>query len=174
MPTTLLQEVSRVTSLKKRGKRWVGLCPFHAERTPSFAVDEAREFFHCFGCGVHGHRGDFLRRVALLEAPPLRHIALRPRPDRWGTWRFVAANFTLVENSGYEIDLDRCCDSAEVLDWILQIAAKQWATPTVLAHLVGAFRDLLNPQATMCSFGQSTRINPREVEGTTRTSTMDA
>jgi len=41
-------------NLTKKGKNWVCLCPFHAERTPSFTIDAAFTFYHCFGCGAGG------------------------------------------------------------------------------------------------------------------------
>lgn len=43
--------ISRYTSLKKVGKNWVGICPFHKEKTPSFTVAEDKQIFKCFGCG---------------------------------------------------------------------------------------------------------------------------
>ena len=43
-----------VPSLKKRGRAWLGLCPFHKEKTPSFNVNQERGFFKCFGCGESG------------------------------------------------------------------------------------------------------------------------
>jgi DNA primase (EC 2.7.7.-) len=42
------------TAVKKRGRKWVGLCPFHIEKTPSFTVDEDKQLYHCFGCGAGG------------------------------------------------------------------------------------------------------------------------
>lgn len=49
-----------VPSLKRRGRSWVGLCPFHKEKTPSFHVNPDRGFFHCFGCKESGSAIDFL------------------------------------------------------------------------------------------------------------------
>src|SRR5882724_5937643 len=46
--------VGRRHKLTRRGREYVGLCPFHKEKTPSFHVVEDKGFFHCFGCGVHG------------------------------------------------------------------------------------------------------------------------
>ncbi len=40
--------------LRKAGRNFVGLCPFHGEKTPSFTVNREKGFFHCFGCGVGG------------------------------------------------------------------------------------------------------------------------
>jgi len=48
----LVQE--SVPSLKKRGRSWTGLCPFHKEKSPSFNVNQDRGFFKCFGCGESG------------------------------------------------------------------------------------------------------------------------
>ncbi|MGH7302946.1 MAG: CHC2 zinc finger domain-containing protein, partial [Candidatus Rokuibacteriota bacterium] len=46
--------VNRFVNLRKAGSRWKGLCPFHAEKTPSFTVNPQKGIFHCFGCGVGG------------------------------------------------------------------------------------------------------------------------
>ncbi|CAN5123512.1 hypothetical protein BH09MYX1_BH09MYX1_58720 [soil metagenome] len=51
-----------VPSLKKRGRSWVGLCPFHREKTPSFHVNPERGFFHCFGCKESGSAIDFVMK----------------------------------------------------------------------------------------------------------------
>ena len=51
---SLVEVVSDVVTLRKRGRTVVGLCPFHTEKTPSFTVSEDRGFYHCFGCGEHG------------------------------------------------------------------------------------------------------------------------
>jgi DNA primase len=50
--------------LVRRGIEFIGLCPFHPERTPSFTVADDKQFFHCFGCGAHG---DVFRFVMLIE-----------------------------------------------------------------------------------------------------------
>lgn len=49
----LVDLVGREVTLKKQGAEWVGCCPFHDERTPSFHVVPAKGFVHCFGCGAH-------------------------------------------------------------------------------------------------------------------------
>jgi DNA primase len=50
----IVEVVSAHTDLRRQGARWVGLCPFHEERTPSFSVDAQDKLYHCFGCGVGG------------------------------------------------------------------------------------------------------------------------
>lgn len=56
----IVDYVSRYVNLKKRGKNYVGLCPFHQEKTPSFSVSEDKQIFHCFGCGIGGDLVQFL------------------------------------------------------------------------------------------------------------------
>jgi DNA primase len=51
---TLVDIASQYTALRKRGSKFVGLCPFHVEKTPSFTVDADKQLYHCFGCGVGG------------------------------------------------------------------------------------------------------------------------
>src|SRR5476649_2877690 len=83
--------VGRVVTLKKAGKEFSGLCPFHNEKSPSFFVNDGKRFYHCFGCGEHGDAIGFLMRrqgldfkgaVELLESENgLRHLeASRPAP----------------------------------------------------------------------------------------------
>jgi DNA primase len=52
--------VGRYVQLKKAGQNFLGLCPFHGEKTPSFTVSPSKQFFHCFGCGAHGSPIAFL------------------------------------------------------------------------------------------------------------------
>jgi DNA primase len=62
----IVDVVSRYVQLKKAGANYLGLCPFHNERTPSFTVSPAKQFYHCFGCGVHGNVIGFLMAHAGL------------------------------------------------------------------------------------------------------------
>ncbi|MGA8746373.1 MAG: DNA primase [Solirubrobacterales bacterium] len=50
----IVEVISAHTDLRRQGARWVGLCPFHEERTPSFSVDAQEKLYHCFGCGAGG------------------------------------------------------------------------------------------------------------------------
>ncbi|MEM7588761.1 MAG: CHC2 zinc finger domain-containing protein, partial [Myxococcota bacterium] len=58
----LLQVIGQSVRLRKQGRRWVGLCPFHREKTPSFYVDPQEGFFKCFGCGEGGDVFAFLQQ----------------------------------------------------------------------------------------------------------------
>ncbi len=57
------------TTLKKAGRSWKGLCPFHNERTPSFTVDRDKGLYHCFGCGAGGDVIRFVREIDRLDFP---------------------------------------------------------------------------------------------------------
>lgn len=58
--------VSRFVQLKKAGANLQGLCPFHTEKSPSFTVSPAKQFYHCFGCGAHGNAIGFLMAYSSL------------------------------------------------------------------------------------------------------------
>ena len=51
---SLVDVVSEKVKLTRKGREYTGLCPFHNEKTPSFTINEAKGFYHCFGCGAHG------------------------------------------------------------------------------------------------------------------------
>ena len=59
--------VSRRVKLVRRGREFIGLCPFHHEKTPSFYVVDDKFFFHCFGCGAHGDAIGFIMRADNLD-----------------------------------------------------------------------------------------------------------
>jgi DNA primase len=67
----IVDVVGRSVTLKKAGQNYLGLCPFHGEKTPSFTVSPSKQFFHCFGCGAHGSAIGFLmdhRGLGYVEA----------------------------------------------------------------------------------------------------------
>ncbi len=65
----IVEVVSAHVSLRRVGRHHVGLCPFHAEKTPSFTVNEERGIFHCFGCGAGGNVFTFLMKIENLAFP---------------------------------------------------------------------------------------------------------
>jgi hypothetical protein len=76
--------------------------------------------------------------------------------DHWGQWRLNRKNNTLEHTGGgggYWIDLDGMKTSAQCLDWIFQVYKKRWHTRDDAHALLDAIQDLINPQATLCSFG---------------------
>jgi DNA primase len=59
--------VTQHTQLKKTGRQWMGLCPFHGEKSPSFSVSQEKAVFYCFGCQVQGDVIDFVREMEHLD-----------------------------------------------------------------------------------------------------------
>ncbi len=58
----IVQVIGEVVDLKKAGTRYMGLCPFHGEKTPSFSVQPGQQYFHCFGCGESGDVFSFVMK----------------------------------------------------------------------------------------------------------------
>ena len=69
--TNIVDVIGEVVSLNRAGRNYLGLCPFHKEKTPSFNVIEDRQFYHCFGCGKSGDVFKFLeeyRQISFQES----------------------------------------------------------------------------------------------------------
>lgn len=64
---SIVEVVSGYVTLRKAGRNYIGLCPFHSEKTPSFTVNDERGLFHCFGCGAGGTVFTFVMRADRLE-----------------------------------------------------------------------------------------------------------
>ncbi len=101
----ILDVVAEHVSLKRSGRRWVGLCPFHAEKTPSFTVSPEQGFFKCFGCG---QGGDVFSFIQLRENVPFIE-AMRVLADRAGV--------ELGETTGGKAGGPGRTDLARVNDW---------------------------------------------------------
>ena len=74
----IVDVISEFVQLRKRGKNFIGLCPFHNEKTPSFTVSEDKQIFHCFGCHAGGNVFKFLmeyEKISFIEA--VQEIAVR-------------------------------------------------------------------------------------------------
>jgi hypothetical protein len=83
---------------------------------------------------------------------------------RWDRWRYNQENLTLTlewtngpfdptRSCLYDIDLEKCGTTAQMLDWICQVSRKCFVGNDDVANLVEAFKDLINPQQNLCSFG---------------------
>src|SRR5580658_1987538 len=82
----IVRVVGEYVRLKKSGQNFSGLCPFHSEKTPSFAVHPVRQIYHCFGCGVGGDVFQFVMELEKSTFPEaVRTVAEKcgipiPRP----------------------------------------------------------------------------------------------
>ena len=65
--TDIVGVITKYTQLRRSGQRWVGLCPFHAEKTPSFNVNQELGLYRCWGCQVRGDVITFVREVEHLD-----------------------------------------------------------------------------------------------------------
>ncbi|WP_136066180.1 DNA primase [Modicisalibacter radicis] len=65
----VVEVVGERVTLKKAGRNYAGLCPFHQEKSPSFTVSQDKQFYHCFGCGAHGNALRFLMEYDNLRFP---------------------------------------------------------------------------------------------------------
>lgn len=82
----IVQIIGECVELKRSGTRFLGLCPFHGEKTPSFSVHSGQQFYHCFGCGESGDVFSFVMKYHNLDFPEAvkslagrYHIALPER-----------------------------------------------------------------------------------------------
>ena len=64
--TDIVELIGESVALSKQGKSYFGLCPFHSEKTPSFAVEPERKIFNCFSCGEKGDAISFLQKTSNL------------------------------------------------------------------------------------------------------------
>ena len=132
--------------LKRAGRDWSARCPFHDERSPSFTVSPAKQFYHCFGCGAHGSAIGFLMNYDRLEFPDaVEELASRaglkipyeggreaPREDSTDLYAVLesAASFfrrQLGANEGAtKYFADRGLDEATIAKFNLGYAPDQW------------------------------------------------
>jgi len=74
----IVQIIGESVELKKSGVRYLGCCPFHNEKTPSFSVHPGQQFFHCFGCGVSGDVFEFQMKYHNMDFPTaMKELARR-------------------------------------------------------------------------------------------------
>ncbi len=89
--TDIVEWIGQTVQLKRSGRNWMGLCPFHDEKTPSFSVNAERQFYHCFSCKVGGDVFKFVQEtehLGFLEAVELlSNRAGIPVPERRGAPR---------------------------------------------------------------------------------------
>ena len=86
----IVDVVSSYVKLERKGRRYFGLCPFHNEKTPSFSVEPAKQFFYCFGCNKGGTVIQFIMNIEHLDfVEAVKHLAERagialPEPEDAG------------------------------------------------------------------------------------------
>ncbi len=102
----IVEVISNYVPLKRSGRTFKALCPFHQEKTPSFTVHPEKQIFHCFGCSAGGNVFSFLMKFENLTFPEaLRNLAARvnvslPEPARRGTPEEISESEALYEAYG--------------------------------------------------------------------------
>jgi hypothetical protein len=83
-----------------------------------------------------------------------------------GHWQFNKGLLVLklTEHPWYEVDLERCTTSAAVLDWIIQVSLKPWATDSILAELVHKLEEYLQPQQNLCGSAITIQGHGRDLD----------
>jgi DNA primase len=101
----IVDVIDRYVPLKKAGANHVACCPFHSEKTPSFTVSQAKQFYHCFGCGAHGTAIGFLMEYGSRTFPDaVEELA-----------RDAGLEVPRVERPGETVRRDQVQDLTEVL-----------------------------------------------------------
>lgn len=133
-------------------------------------LEEAEAVAESFAVDVRhllGKTGRTVRVIRASEVASPAPVDFRPwvlDPDTF-VLRIEDVRRSVIDGPGdaYEVDLEECLTSAQVLDWIMQVAQKTWATDAVLAGLVRAVNEVLNPQAHLCSFGKPKTLTRAQV-----------
>jgi len=97
---------------------------------------------------------DGLRTYSMADLLSVPEPNPRQHGMRWGPWRYDAKTLELKYSKDgytYEVDLERCNSSAQILDWVCQVSQKSWCSVADLGHLVNALDALLDPQEHVCS-----------------------
>ena len=97
----IVDVISGYIKLKKNGSSYVGLCPFHNEKSPSFSVSQSRQLYHCFGCGVGGNVITFVMEYENLETLGLDKSKII---TRWQTKINMLPKYNLVQGINAAID----------------------------------------------------------------------
>src|SRR5215212_604242 len=84
--------------------------------------------------------------------------------DKWNGWQLEGGALTYEWPANYEVPGHECTSSAHVLNWIMQVSKKTWATDSCLAGFVRAMDDIVDPQATLCGGGRSKELSGRQLE----------
>jgi DNA primase len=113
--------VGRHVQLKKGGANYMGLCPFHGEKSPSFSVSPTKQFYHCFGCGKNGNAISFLMDFAGMS--------------------FVEAVKDLAQQLGMQVPEDERSPQERARD--AQVRTRQASLTEVLAKCASAYQDKL-------------------------------
>ncbi|HEY5485564.1 MAG TPA: CHC2 zinc finger domain-containing protein, partial [Candidatus Cryosericum sp.] len=87
----ILDVINHYVKLRKQGRNYVGLCPFHHEKTPSFTVSPDKNMFYCFGCKASGDMLTFVRKVHNVSLPEAIEIVSKEFHVELPPWHMSTA-----------------------------------------------------------------------------------
>ncbi len=140
------QVIQEYVPLRKRGRNWVGLCPFHPDKDPSFSVNEDKQIFYCFGCGEGGNVFKFLMKIQGLSfVEAVRHLADRlgieipERPVSRARKRELQEKDALVDinQAASDFFFDQLIHSASALDARAYLEERGLSHKTVTKFKIG-------------------------------------
>jgi DNA primase len=135
--------VGRHVRLVRQGRELVGLCPFHGERSPSFAVVEAKGFYHCFGCGAHGDALDFLMALENVDFVDAVEIAATMAGMVAGELPEPSAGIVVKSARLSPAELERRRQSE--IDWARGVFAAGMPAPGTLVEVYLQSRGIEHP-----------------------------
>ncbi len=134
--TDIVEVISEYVALKRAGQNYLGLCPFHQEKTPSFTVSPSKQIFYCFGCSTGGSAFNFLMKRDHLTFPEAVEVLARrlglelPRPEDTGDRGDAASRTGALWARQEHYDLN-----AQVADYYHKILTENQAGETARAYL---------------------------------------
>lgn len=137
----IVQVIQEVVPLKKRGRDFLGLCPFHGEKTPSFSVSPTKQVFYCFGCHVGGNVFNFVQKFYNWDfQQALEELARKAgiKIDSFKSDPLWAEGLEILQTVGeFFVDELRSKDGKEFRDYLKRrkIPEKLWADFRLGAHL---------------------------------------
>jgi len=127
--TDIVEVIDKRVPLKKRGNNYTACCPFHNEKTPSFSVNQDRQFYYCFGCGAGGNAIGFVMNFEQSEFPQALETLARdaglevPREESKAQQRKSSENAEIIEvlelsSKFYQFQLRQHSDKDEAISYL--------------------------------------------------------
>lgn len=164
----IIEIASQYTTLRSRGKKHVGLCPFHSEKDPSFTVDSEKQLFHCFGCGIGGDVFTLVMEKENLSFPEaLKYLAQKyniplPQERKLSPQRLELKEklFKINENTlaFFKKNLFNTQEGKKALDYL----KKRNISEEVIQKLKMGYA--LNSWDSLLTFFQNKNISPNLIE----------
>ena len=166
--SNIVEIASQYTTLRQRGKRHVGLCPFHPEKAPSFTVDEEKQLYHCFGCGAGGDIFTFVMEKENLSFPEALKFLAEKYNIKLPEKRKMSPQLQKLEEQLYKINEDTLAffrknllNTKEGENALSYMQKRKISSETIQKLKIGY---ALNSWDSLISFFQGKKIQPKLLE----------